>query len=202
MKIIGITGKSGSGKSTVCEMLENKYGAKIINADKIAKELSKPGTKYIKEIEEKFGKDILDEDGNLKRKKLADIIFSNEQKRLELNGCTFKYIKKEIIRQIELEKDVCKVIVIDAPLLFEIGLDELCEKILGIISKEEIQLERIMNRDNIDNKHASNRLNAQETNDFFIRKCDDIIENNKGINDLYIKVDEIMKKYNITKILQ
>ena len=93
MKIIGITGSSGAGKSTVCDILQKEYDIKIINADKIARKLSKKGTSYIEEIVQKFGKDILDEQGELKRKQLAEIIYTNPQKRLELNKCTFKYIK-------------------------------------------------------------------------------------------------------------
>ena len=100
MNIIGITGSSGAGKSTVCDILQEEYQVKVINADKIAKELSKRGTSYLDEIIEKFGKDIVDENGELKRKKLAEIIYNNFEKRKLLNLCTFKYIKKEDCRNI------------------------------------------------------------------------------------------------------
>ena len=82
--IIGITGSSGAGKSTICELLEEKYDVKIINADKIAKKLSKKGTNYIIDIIAKFGKDIVDEDGELKRKKLAEIIYNDPKKEWNL----------------------------------------------------------------------------------------------------------------------
>ena len=78
--IIGITGNSGAGKSTVCEILQKRYEAKIINADKIAKELSKKGTSYLAEIVKKFGQEILLENGELNRRKLADIIYHNRKK--------------------------------------------------------------------------------------------------------------------------
>ena len=91
--IIGITGSSGAGKSTICEILQKEYNVKIINADKIAKELSSRGSNYIKDIIEKFGNDIVDETGELRRKKLAEIIYNDAQKRKELNNCTFKYIR-------------------------------------------------------------------------------------------------------------
>ena len=201
MNIIGITGSSGAGKSTICNMLENEYKVKIINADKIAKRLSKRGTNYIKEIAEKFGKDILDENGDLKRKKLAEIIYTNAEKRKLLNNCTFKYISAEIKKEIEEEQEILTTI-IDAPLLFECGLDKLCNHVIGIISKRELQLQRIIERDNITYEQAEKRLNAQETNDFYIEKCDEIIENNNDISYIEKCVHKIAEKYNITKKLQ
>ena len=188
--IIGITGSSGAGKSTICEILQKEYNVKIINADKIAKKLSCKGTSYINEIIKKFGKDIVDEKGELKRKKLAQIIYNNSDKRKELNNCTFKYIKKEIEEEIkEIEKD--EIIIIDAPLLFECGLDKLCDKVIGVISKRDLQIERIIVRDNIDYNQAESRLNAQEDNEFYIKKCDAIIENNNDIEDIEKKIRKI-----------
>ena len=128
MNIIGITGSSGAGKSTVCDILQEEYQVKVINADKIAKELSKRGTSYLDEIIEKFGKDIVDENGELKRKKLAEIIYNNFEKRKLLNLCTFKYIKKEIKSKINRTKKENVTIIIDAPLLFECGLTVFLKK--------------------------------------------------------------------------
>ncbi len=196
--IIGITGSSGAGKSTICEILERQYNAKVINADKIAKQLSKPGTNYILDIANKFGKDILNENGELKRKKLAEIIYTDSKKRQELNSCTFKYIKEEIEKQIKKAKEYT-TIVIDALLLFECELNHLCDKVIGVVvSKRELQLDRIVARDNVDFEHAENRLGAQESNDFFIKKCDIIIENNNNIDELEDKVKEIAEKLELT----
>lgn len=201
MNVIGITGSSGAGKSTVCSILQKEYQVKIINADKIAKRLSKRGTSYIDEIVKKFGKDILDDDGELKRKKLAEIIYTDPEKRRELNSCTFKYIRKEIQREIKEERDVSTV-VIDAPLLFECELDKLCHYVVGIISKKELQIERIVVRDNIDYEHAERRLSAQEENEFYISRCNEIIENNNDISYIENCVQQMAKKCNITKRLQ
>ena len=195
--IIGITGSSGAGKSTICEILEKEYNVKIINADKIAKQLSKRGTNYMLDIISKFGKDIVDEDGELKRKKLAEIIYSNPQKRQELNSCTFKYIKEEIKKQIDnIQENVTAII--DAPLLFECKLDELCDKVIGIVAKRELQLDRIVARDNIDYEAAEKRLNAQEKNEFYIAKCDTIIENNGDIFEMEKEIKEIAELYGLT----
>ena len=196
--VIGITGSSGAGKSTICEILENEYKVKIINADKIAKKLSKKGSNYIIDIISKFGADIVDEEGELKRKKLAEIIYSDPEKREALNECTFKYIKKEIENQIKKAESGVAVI-IDAPLLFECELDKICDKVIGIISKKELQIERIVARDNIDYDQAEKRLNAQKDNEFYINKCDEIIENNNDLEWIEEEIKKVATEYKIEK---
>lgn len=197
--VIGITGSSGAGKSTICKMLKNEYKVKIINADKVAKKLSRKGTSYTIEIIEKFGKDIVDEEGELRRKRLAELIYNDSEKRKKLNNCTFKYIKKEIEKLVKKEVNTDNTVIIDAPLLFECELDKLCDKVIGIISKRELQIERIVARDNIDYETAEKRLNAQENNEFYIKKCNEIIENSNEIFKIEEAVEEIAKKYKINK---
>ena len=195
--IIGITGSSGAGKSTVCEYLENEYKVKVINADKIARKLSKKGTSYTIDIIKIFGKNIVDEEGELKRKKLAEIIYSNPKKREELNNCTFKYITKEIEKRLnKIDNDTTKII--DAPLLFESNLNEKCDKVIGVVAKREVQIDRIVARDNIDYDQAEKRLAAQQTNEFYIAHCDDIVENNSLLG-FEQDVEKIMQKYGISK---
>ena len=125
--IIGITGSSGAGKSTVAEILENQYHAKTIMADKIAKTLSKKGSHYLNEIVENFGTCILQSNGELNRKKLANLIYHNVEKRNTLNSCTLKYIVQEIKEEIQNLKreNTYQLIALDAPLLFEANLDQL-----------------------------------------------------------------------------
>lgn len=192
--VIGITGSSGAGKSTICEILEIKYNVKVLNADKIARRLSKKGTNYTNDIVEKFGNDILDEDGELKRGRLAEIIYNDAEKRKELNNCTFKYIREEIEKEI---KDDDTIYIIDAPLLFECELDKICDKIIGVISKKEFQLDRIVARDNIDYESAEKRLQAQEVNEFYIQRCDRIIENNNDFAHIAQEVEELAKDWSL-----
>lgn len=201
MKIIGITGSSGAGKSIICDILQKQCQVKIINADLIAKRLSKQGTSYISEIVKTFGRDILDEQGELRRNKLAEIIYTSPEKRKELNSCTFKYIRKEIEREINKEKDGA-VIVIDAPLLFESELNKICDYVIGVISQKDLQIQRIIKRDHINYEQAQKRLFAQESNEFYISKCDEIIENNNDIGYIEECIQKVVMKYNITKRLQ
>lgn len=183
--IIGITGSSGAGKSTVCEILKKEYNAQIIDADKISKQLSKKGTVYLEEIVEKFGKEILLENGELDRKKLAEIIYSSNEKREILNNCTLKHIKEKIKEEVEKLKNNKKIIAIDAPLLFEAKLDEICEFVIAVISDNfEVQIERITKRDGITEEQAMARLKAQKPNDFYTQKSRYVIVNNGKIEEV------------------
>lgn len=191
--ILGITGSSGAGKSTVCEILEKKYHAKIINADKIAKKLSQKGTEYLAKIVQNFGIDILLANGELNRRKLANIIYQDSQKRELLNKCTFQYIKKEIEKQIQEAQE--ELIAIDAPLLFEAKLEEFCNFTIAVIAKnKEIQLQRIMKRDGIEEAHAKQRIAAQPENEYYISKCDYQIINDNKLEDMEAQIDRTIKK--------
>ena len=182
MKIIGVTGSSGAGKDTLCEILENKYNAEIVDADKIAKELSKKGTMYLKSIVDCFGSKIVNRQGELNRKKLASIIFEEEKKREELNKLTFIYVVDEIKRRIsKLKKDI---IVVNAPLLFESNLNQICDFVIAIIADRDIQIERIMKRDNLTKEAAEKRLNMQNSNEYFEENADYIIHNKESLKDL------------------
>lgn len=196
--IIGITGSSGAGKSTLCEILEKGYEVKVLNADKIARRLSRKGTSYLIDIIKVFGKDIVNEEGELKRSKLAQIIYSDAKKREELNTYTFKYVKEDIIKKISKIQDET-TIVIDAPLLFEAELDKMCDKVIGIISPRELQIERIVARDDIDYEDAEKRLAAQANDEFFIKNCDYIIKNDNGFSKIEEQINDICNKIGIEK---
>lgn len=200
MKIIGITGSSGSGKSTVCEILNEKYNVKIIDADKIAKELLTSGTEYYNDVISKFGREITDDVGEIDRKKLADLIYNDDKKREMLNNSTFYYVAKKIKLRAKEANNVD--IIIDAPLLFESKLDDICNFTIGVIAKESVQIERIIKRDSISKEQACKRLKAQQTNNFYMSKCTEIIENNNEYIETEKQIEEIAKKYNITKKLQ
>lgn len=192
--IIGITGSSGAGKSTVCEILERKYGVQIINADKIAKQLSQKGTSYLTDIVKQFGEKILLENGELNRPKLAEIIYANHEKREQLNKCTFKHIKEEIKKEINnIENIEETIIAIDAPLLFEAGLEEICEFVVAVVSdNRELQIQRITKRDGITKEQAIARLNAQKPNEFYTSRSKYVIVNNGELEDVEEQIKTIL----------
>ena len=189
MKIIGVTGSSGAGKDILCEILENKYNAEIVDADKIARELSKKGTMYLQSIVESFGSGIVDRKGELNRKKLASIIYEDDKKREELNKLTFIYVVDEIKKRINKIKK--KIIVVNAPLLFESNLDQVCDFVIAIIAERNVQIERIMKRDNIKADEAEKRLNMQNTDEFYIENADFIIHNKGDIKDIEKQLKDI-----------
>lgn len=192
MKIIGITGNSGSGKSTVCEIIKENYNAKIIDADKVAKSLTTPDTEYFKDIINTFGKSILDENKRLNRKKLADIVFNSKEKKLLLDKLTFKYVVEEIKREIKNVQN-CDYILLDVPLLFESNLDEICDLTIGVIASEDVKIKRIMQRDNISLEKAKSRLNSQSKEKFYIKNCDYIINNKEKLNEIINQINKIFK---------
>ena len=189
MKIIGITGSSGAGKDTVCEILEKKYNAEIVDADKVAKELSKKGSMYLNSIVNYFGTDIVNKQGELDRKKLANIIFEDDKKRAELNRLTFIHVVDEIKHRINtLNK---KIIVVNAPLLYESNLNQICDFVIAVIADRNKQINRIMKRDNITKEEAEKRLNIQNTNEFFIDNAEYILYNNESAEKLEEQISKI-----------
>ena len=146
MKVIGLTGGIASGKSTVSRMLRQK-GAHIIDADEIAKEIVKPGKPAWEDIVRYFGKEILDESGNIRRKKLAKIVFSDEKKLNLLNRITHPRIVEEIKRELEAcRRRNEKIVIIDAALLLEIGHDVLVDEVWVVAGGEEIQNDKLLKR--------------------------------------------------------
>lgn len=190
MKIIGITGSSGAGKTTVCGILKEKYKAHIIDADEVARKLAKKGNVYLEDIIKHFGEGIVDEQGELKRKELADIIYNDNEKRNMLNQLTFNHVVKEIKNNINNVKDK-DLIVIDAPLLFESNLDKVCDIVVGVIAKEKDKIERICNRDKINEETAKKRLNIQKDDNYIKDKSDYIIYNEGSIEKLEEDIEKI-----------
>ena len=162
MKIIGITGGTGAGKSSLCEELK-KCGATIIDCDRISRSVTKSDGAAFGEIVEAFGEGILATDGELDRKALAAIVFNDEQKLELLNKITHKHIFAEMQKQL----DECKtpVAVMDVPLLFNADFPFKCDLTVAVLAAPEVRLERIMNRDGISKSETLERMKNQMTED-------------------------------------
>ena len=192
MKIIGVTGSSGSGKSTVSKMICDELNVKIIDADKIAKKMQKPGNEYYKKIVELFGKDYLMPDKSLNREKIAKLIFEDGSKKQLLDELTKKYVVEEIKSEIDKMKD--DFIVLDVPLLIESNLNNLCDIVIGVVANYDIKIDRICKRDNIKKENAILRLSSQKTNEFYEENVDYIVENNGGNYDKLLgRIREILQ---------
>ena len=196
MKIIGITGSSGTGKTTLSNILSSRNDIKIIDADKVAKQLSQIGNDYLLAIRYTIGNDVFFEDGNLNRKALAEKIYSSSEALAKLNILTFDHVVKEILREIENTKNEnIKFIIIDAPLLLESELDKKCDYTISLIAKKELKIKRICQRDNISEEMAQKRLNIQQEDEFYIKNSDFVIINNEDC-DLKLEIEKIFEKIN------
>ena len=193
MKIIGITGNSGSGKSTISKLISKNYEAKIINADKIAKEMTKNNGEYLQAIRQAFGNDVI-KNNELDRKKLADIVFLNRAEKEKLDGLTFEYVVEEIKKELEANQNLdYQYIILDVPLLFESKLDKLCDYTIGVIAPKTEKIKRICERDKLSKEKALQRLNSQPNDEFFTKNCDTVINNENKEETIKI-VNEIMLK--------
>ncbi len=164
-KLIGLTGGIASGKSTVASILMGK-GYRVIDSDNISREVVKAGKPAYNDLINCFGKHILNRDGSLNRKKLGDLVFTDEKLLQVLNNITHPYIFKELINQINLECNNNKTIFVDIPLLFEnyhelIKQGIIFDEIWLVYVDEKTQLDRLMLRNNLKEKQAINRINAQ-----------------------------------------
>ena len=193
MKIIGITGNSGSGKFTISKLISKNYEAKIIDADKIAKEMTKNNGEYLQAIRQAFGNDVI-KNNELDRKKLADIVFLNKAEKEKLDGLTFEYVVEEIKKELEANQNLdYQYIILDVPLLFESKLDKLCDYTIGVIAPQTEKIKRICKRDKLSKEKALQRLNSQPNDEFFTKNCNTVI-NNENKEETIKMVNEIMLK--------
>lgn len=184
MKVIGVTGSSGSGKSTLTSILAEELQAKTIYADEVVKQMQKTGTEYYKKIVETFGRQILDENNELNRSLLASIIFSDEEARNKINELTKIYVLEEIRKQIK--ESTNEIVIIDAPILIESGLNKDCDIVIAVICDRQTQIDRICKRDKIKENEAIQRLDSQKSNKYYEKYADYVVENNGGEHDKFV----------------
>lgn len=177
MKIIGLTGLTGAGKSTVAQKLM-AYGCYHIDADRVARDVINNNENVKNKLKERFGDDVVNTDGTTNRPVLASRAFADEQSTNDLNAITHPAVTGEIKSIIKDMKEVgYRGIIIDAIALFESGEDALCDFTVAVVAPEDIRLERIMKRDNITKEKALERINAQKDERFFTSKADFVLWN-------------------------
>lgn len=190
MKVIGLTGNSGSGKGTVADIMM-KYGAYIIDCDRIAHiNMAKGGASY-GDIVSAFGREILDDNNEIDRKALGNIVFKDKNSLELLNSITHKHIVMEVEKNINNNRDK-KAVIIDAPLLIEAGLDSICDSVWAVYAPVEIRLERVMERDNIDREKALLRFTNQMDFEEIKKRADIVICNDGSVDKLENVVFNIM----------
>lgn len=195
---VGLTGGIATGKSTVSKIISD-LGIPIIDCDIIAREIINIYPQILINIEYRFGKEFIDSDNNLLRKKFGDYIFTHPDKKKEYEDIILPYIRTQIGRKIyQYEFDGCKLCIIDAPTLIETGLYKEMDINVLVSIDRDIQIERIMNRDNFTKKQALNRINSQMPSHEKVKYVDYIINNNNTIEILkeqtYITLINCFKK--------
>lgn len=192
MLIIGLTGPTGAGKSSVCAKAR-ELGFFHIDCDKTARACTAFGSPLLEKIEEAFSGVV--EKGELNRKKLAEKAFSSPESTEKLNSITLPFILSRIKEEIEeARKSGEKGILLDAPTLFESGADALCDLKIGLLSPAEDRLSRIMARDEIGEEDAKRRMGAGKKDDFYLERCEHIIYNNESLSSLEEKATELFSK--------
>ena len=190
--IVGLTGQSGAGKSTVCETFREE-GFVIIDCDSVARQVTEAGSECNRELAEHFP-DCFDKDFTLDRSRMASIVFYDKEKLALLEEIEFKFITKRINLMIEELSENSDCILLDAPTLFEAGVDKLCRVIVAVVSDEELRLERIMERDDISREETLKRFSSQHDEAFFREHCDYVIDNDRDLSHAFLQAREVARQ--------
>jgi dephospho-CoA kinase len=197
MKVVGITGGVGSGKSEVLRLLEENYNCAIIRTDDVARDLCEPGAESYLKIVEAFGEDILDSEGRLNRPKIAAIVFEDEEKLKVLNQCTHPQVfawVREKIRQWRAEGRY-SMAAVEAALLEELKAMEVCESYWYVYVKLEIRRERLR----ISRGYSDEKMDAifasQLPESIFLEGCDVVIDNNSDLENVKNQLETLCKSH-------
>ncbi len=191
-KLIGLTGQSGAGKSTVAEVFA-KLGAYVINADTIVAELYNAGSPCLKAVAAEFGQDTIRADGTLDRKLLAQRAFASRERTDALNRLVHPFVTARLF---ELLRGAEGIVVFDAPQLFEANADVICDAVVAVTADKDIRVNRIIKRDSLSEEQAMLRVNAQYGEEYFRARADYIIENNFDEESLRTQAEKVYNKLN------
>ena len=195
--VLGLTGSISTGKSTVSKLFK-ELGYPVVDADIGAREVVQPGTDGLNQIKETFGKQVILDDGTLNRAALGEIIFNNEKQRELLNGILSEHIRQWVVsKKDDYLKQKPAILVLDIPLLFESGYEKEVDQIMVVATSEEVQLERLMERDGIKREEALKKINAQWSISKKIPLGNSIIDNNGTLTNTKKQVLEWINKLNV-----
>ena len=189
--IIGITGGSGCGKTTLLNVIR-QAGGLVLDCDAIYHELLLTDGEMLAAIDARFPGTV--ENGSLDQKKLGAIVFSDETALLDLNRITHAAVRREVLKRLEGKPALAAI---DAIALFEGGLAELCDVTVAVIAPEEDRVKRLMARDGISESYARSRIAAQHPDDWFRQRCGYVLENNGGLDFFQAKCVAFLRKLSI-----
>ncbi len=194
MKIVGLTGGIGTGKSTVAHIFES-LGAVIVDSDVFARSYLSKGMEGYNQVLKRYGNNILNRDLEVDRQKIAEIVFKNESERIWLEQLIHPYVFGKIGDEINLRKDKEGIIIIDVPLLYETGADNWLTPVIVVVCSKDIQINRIQKRTPyMSYEHIINRINAQMPIEEKQKKADFVIDNSYGMEQTKEQVESIWHK--------
>ena len=196
MKVYGITGGAGTGKSEVIKMLQQNFGGCVIMSDEVAKELMQKGNISYQLIVEYFGRDILMDDGEIDRKKLADHVFNNKEALEKLNSMTHPYVKDEI-RKLIAEAEAsgeCRFVALESAILLECGYEDICDEFWNVYTKPEIRRQRMKETRNYSDEKVDSVMRNQQPDEVFFEQCSFVIKNNTTLSDVYAQLKEKLEQ--------
>jgi len=197
MKIIGLTGGIATGKSTVAKMF-SEAEIPLIDTDFIAKELLNKDSLGYQEVVEYFSEDILHKDKKINRKKLARKIFTNSKKREKLNSIIHPKVKEMVLSEIERYKKLNKeIVVVDVPLLFESGFDKIVDDVVVVFTTRQLQIERLMDRENIQKDYAILKIDAQMSLEEKVGRATYVIDNSSSILETKKQFNKILEEIEV-----
>ncbi|MDO5142396.1 MAG: dephospho-CoA kinase [Eubacteriales bacterium] len=188
MKIIGLTGGSGTGKGTVAARMRT-LGAGWVDADAVYRTLCAQDTAMLAALDAAFG-GVLDAHGALDRPKLAQVVFADPAKLAELTAITRPYIRAASLEALHAQADR-PIVLYDAPTLFEAGVDDLCAQVVGVLADTETRVRRVMARDGLTEQAARARIDAQPDDGFYRARCDYIVQNDGDLAALWQQTDAL-----------
>lgn len=186
--VVGLTGPTGAGKSSVTDVAKN-LGFKVIDCDALARVAVEKGSDGLADIVKAFGDGVLNSDGTLNRKQLAALAFSASDKTELLNKTLLPHIVKLIKAQIDVP-----LVLLDAPTLFESGADSLCDDVIVVLCDEKTRKDRIIKRDGIDESAAELRIKAGKDDNFYIERSNNIVYNDCELSVLNLKIQKLLNK--------
>lgn len=189
-RVIGVTGGVGAGKSTVLNILKEDYNADVIVADQVAHTLMKPGQECYRQIVQTFGKDILAEDGTLDKDKVSELIFSDTDKKNQMNGIVHPAVRKEIERLIAQSQ--AKLIVLEAALLIETGYRDICDQYWYIYVSTQERVKRLYEQRGYSEFKSYSIIFNQLTHEEFRRNCDVLIDNGGTVEETRKQIHEFL----------
>lgn len=189
--VLGITGGVGCGKSTLLSMLEKKKGAKVILADNLGHEVMEPGTECYEQIVTLLGSSILDETGHIKREKMAQIIYGDDEKRKQVNEIVHPSVKKEIKERIRMWQAE-PLVVVETALMFESGCDAYCDEVWGIFTDPEIRIDRLSKSRGYSREKSLSIMQKQMSYEELKQKCSHVLFNDEDPDKLWEQIKELL----------